>query len=221
MLIPDLAVISTLLEDTNFDGTFETGWATADYHLAPFNANPTAEAVHKPYTVIYVRDTSDGTQDAFLRGQRNYRIVGTWGYGAVTKDSGRTPSASWDATATALDVNGTSGIEMGWTILIDSEQMYVSSKGSGTGTSITVRRGVNGSTGATHAATAAINYYVYPAPVAEAVLMQVSRLVKRAQAGFVSQLGIPETGQIEIMEPPSRLDADIRVMLVPYRRIGI
>ena len=43
LLCGDAVALSSLKEDTNQDGTFETTWATSDYHLWPYNANPTAE----------------------------------------------------------------------------------------------------------------------------------------------------------------------------------
>lgn len=224
-IIKDLISVSTLLEDTNLDGTFETGWASTDYLLGPFEADPTSEYVWRPYTVIYVRQSSDGTQDVFLRGQRNYRLVGTWGYGSITVDSGLDASASFDSTATTIAFSGGTAavLDIGWTILVGSEQMYVKSKpGTGTGTSVVVERAVNGSTATVHASGTAISYFLYPGPIQEAALAQVSRLVKRAQTGFVSQLGMAETGQIEIMSPGrDGLDPDVRAMLASFRRLGI
>lgn len=222
MLVPDLVSISSLKEDSNEDGTFNSSWTSTDYVLLPFNANPTSDYIQRPYTEIWVRKAT-GSQDVFQVGQRNYEIVGTWGYSYVTKDSGRKTSASWDSTATTLDINGSAAaIEIGWTIKVDNELMYVTSKpGSGTGTNIVVQRAINGSTAATHTATAAINYVVYPAPVVEACAMQASRIVKRFQSGFVNQLGLPETGEVAVFTPPQGLDADIRAMLAPFRKIGI
>ena len=57
--VPDLISVGTLQEDTNEDGTFETGWAGTgiggtDYLLYPYNADPTAAFIQKPYSKILV-----------------------------------------------------------------------------------------------------------------------------------------------------------------------
>lgn len=220
LIVQDLVAVTSLKEDDNNDGTFNSSWAAADYVLTPFNADPTSEFRATPYTVILVRQASTGTQDVFLRGQRNYEIVGTWGYSHVTARVA-TASASFDSTATSIPINASAstGAEVGWTVLVDSEQMYVTGKTT-SGTSFTVTRAVNGSTAATHASGAAISRYIYPEPVAEAALMQCARLVKRAQAGFVSQAGLPETGEIQIFTQ-GPLDSDVRAMIAPYRRLSI
>ena len=130
-------------------------------------------------------------------------------------------ASSFDATATTVTLNATAAnFEVGWTIKVDNELMYVTGKASA-GTSITVQRGINGSTATIHASGAAISYVVYPQPIIEACAMQASRIVKRFQSGFVNQLGLPETGEVAVFTPSHGLDADIRTMIVPrFRRIS-
>ena len=214
--IHDLISIGTLLEDTNKDGTFETGWATTDYWLLPLNADPTgtAGAWIRPHTTIQVRDSSDGTQDEFLKGGRNYRVTGTWGYGAWLSTAAAKGSGSLGSTATAYPVS-TVGIEPGMTILVDSEQMYVLSTAT---TTLTVTRAVNGATAGTHADTSGIQYYSYPAPIVEAVLIQASRLWKRRESGYANQIGIPETGQMMIWK--GGLDPDVQKLIISYKRLA-
>lgn len=220
MLVPDLVSINSLKEDSNEDGTFNSSWTSTDYLLLPFNANPTSDYIQKPYTEIIVRKAT-GTQDVFEVGQRNYEIVGTWGYSYITKTASGSASASFDATATTITIDATAAnFEVGWTVKVDSELMYLTSKASA-GTSITVTRGVNGSTATVHASGAAISYVVYPQPIIEACAMQASRIVKRFQSGFVNQLGLPETGEVAVFTPQQGLDADIKAMLTSYRRLSI
>lgn len=220
LFVPDVISVSSLKEDTNKDGTFETTWAAADYDLWPYNAEPTTE-YGRPYTSIVVSDKSTGTQDEFLVGRRNYEIVGTWGYRSVTLDAGRaTTAVTTDATATAVALNGsaTGFIGIGMTLLIDSEYMYVRNIGSGAGTSITVTRGVNGSTGATHTATAAISRFVYPSQLVEASFIQAARLWKRREASFASTVGFIDTGQMMTWKG---IDDDVKLMLAPFRKIAL
>lgn len=219
VFIPDAVSFASLKEDTNLDGTFETTWAAADYILHPLNAAPTNE-YGRPYTYIVVNDKSDGTQDAFLSGKRNYEIVGTWGYQSVTLDTGRKTSASIGSTATAVAIDGTAtgAIGIGMTLKVDTEMMYVRNIGSGTGTSITVTRGVNGSTAATHTATSSIVQYLYPQPIVEASIIQAARIWKRRESAYASTIGFPDTGQVMTFRG---MDDDIKLMLRPFRRIPI
>jgi hypothetical protein len=70
----DLLTVTTLKTDDDADGTFETTWATSDYHLMPFNA-----AVNvKPYTRI---ETSGYGRYNFPVGvKKGVQIAGSFGY---------------------------------------------------------------------------------------------------------------------------------------------
>lgn len=216
LLVPDLVALTTLKEDTNDDGTFETTWGTADYILSPFNADPTSDW-GRPYTSVLVSLKTGATQDVFLAGVRNYELTGTWGWRSVTVATGRGCSASIDSTATAIAVNGTlaGAIEIGMTLLVDSEQVYVRAHGSGT--SITVDRAVNGSTAGTHGSGSAIRAYTYPEPIVEAALIQAARLWQRRNSGYAGTIGFPDSGVMMVFK---KIDDDVRLMLNPFRRLG-
>jgi hypothetical protein len=163
---------------------------------------------------------STGTQDVFERGQRNYRISGTWGYSGVTVDTGLNTSAVVSTAATSVTLDGTVDgvIEVGHTVLLGTEQMYVTNVATG-GTSINVQRAVNGPATGSHGAAASVSIYVYPEPIREAAIGQVSRLFKRGQAGWVSEIGLPETGVVQVMSPRGRLDPDVKALVGPFRRL--
>ena len=206
--VADLIGITSLKEDTNADGTFETTWDAADYLLWPYNADPTSDW-GRPYRRLIVNESSNGTQDTFLKGQRNYQIVGTWGFQRVTKDSGLTGTIA-TTTGTALTLSGSASgtIEAGMTLRIGTaELMYVR---SWSGTTATVTRGVNGSTAAT-ATAVAVNVVVYPVLLQEAVIVQASRLWKRKDSAYASQVGLPETGQMLVWT--GGLDPDVKALL--------
>jgi len=213
--VPDLISIGTLLEDTNYDGTFETTWASTDFILYPRNAGPTSTHIAEPYTYIKVSDLSNSTQDIFLRGLSNYRIAGTWGYSKITHTSGLAGTLA-DGTTTNLVLSGsaTGNIEIGHTLLINDELVYVT--GITTGTLATVRRSINGSTGTIHLGQA-VNVIDYPGPVTEAVFIQLSRLWRRKDSGFASQVGMPETGMM--MSWRGSLDPDVKTLLASYRKL--
>ena len=217
LMVPDLVKVTTLKEDTNYDGTFETTWESTDYILEPENANPTSTAENGlPYTRLRVNAASNGTQDLFLAGAKRYQVIGTWGYWEVTRDISVDTSGSLGSTATTINVN-TSGIEPGMTVLIDSEMIYVESTGAA-GTALTVRRNQNGSTAGTHATTKDVNHYVYPYDIREAAFIQAARLWKRKDSGFASQVGFAEIGQMSVWS--GGLDPDVKQMLNPYRKMA-
>lgn len=216
MIVPDVIAISTLKEDTNFDGTFETGWATADYVLAPISHNPTAADYGRAYTQLLVNAKSNGTQDTFLKGQSMYQVAGTWGYWKVTQASGATGTLADGTTTTlVLTAAATGSVEIGHTLLIDDELVYVTNT---SGTNVTVERGINGSTGTAHAGKA-INVVQYPGPVKEAVFIQTARLWRRRDSAFANTVGMPETGQM--MTWTGGLDSDVKQLLSSYRRLPI
>lgn len=154
LLLPhDLIVVTSLKEDTNRDGTHETTWATTDYVLWPHGANPTGGLdVARPFTAIEVDQRSTGAQDVFLPGQQMYELAARWGYWERTEDVGTDvdEGSGVTAAATTIVVDDATQLNTGDTLLIDAEQLYVIGRNTGTNT-LTVRRGINGTTAATHA----------------------------------------------------------------------
>ena len=214
--VPDLIAIVSIKEDDNGDGSFDATWGANDYVLAPYNANPTSPD-GRPYQWVEVSQKSNGTQDEFWAGQRNYQVVGTYGFQHATLTIGLTVSSSLSATATSITVSGSASgtIDAGHTLIINGEHMYVQSS---TGTAATVRRAQNGSTPATLASGSAIAIFQYPAPVSEAVMMHAGRLFKRAQAAFAASDGAPDGG-FQVFR--AGLDYDVRDLLQTYRKPAI
>lgn len=214
--VPDLIAVVSIKEDDNGDGSYDAAWGANDYFLAPYNANPTSQD-GRPYQWIEVSQKSNGTQDEFWAGQRNYQIVGTYGYQHATLTIGLTVSSSLSSTTTSIVVSGSASgtIDAGHTLIINGEHMYVQSI---SGTSAAVRRAQNGSTPATLASGSAIAIFQYPQPVSEAVMMHAGRLFKRAQAAFASQDGAPDGG-FQVFR--AGLDYDVRDLLQTYRKPAI
>lgn len=213
LLVPDLISVVSLVEDDNGDGSFDTTWNANDYYLAPYNSEPTS-VEGRPYQWIEVSTKSNGTQDEFWRGQRNYQIVGTWGYCAATVTIGLTVSSSLSATATSFPLSGSASgtIEAGMTMLVGTEQIYVLSSSA---TAATVRRGQNGAVATVIASGSAIAVYQYPQPIIDAVVMHAGRLFKRGQAAYASQAGAPD-GQFTVFS--GGMDQDVRQMVAQYRK---
>lgn len=165
VLIDDCLNISTLTGDSESDGTFDgTTYAqgdTADYVLWPDD--------QWPKLMIMPAISPD---NALACRKRYLKAVGLWGYG---DGESATPYRAITLTGTVATTTGTtltaSGaadavIYPGQTLLVGSEQMYVSAV---SGTSVTVERGVNGTTAATQAA-AAMSIYKYPREVSRYVI---------------------------------------------------
>lgn len=179
LLLPDdLLSVSAFAVDSEVDGTWDgETWAEGtDYVLLPDAAYPKT------------RIAGLGWADyAWATGRRYLKITGAWGYG----DGER--AAPWDATSvtgtvatvagTSLTISVSAGLERGQTILIGSEQMYVSAVVT---TTATVIRGVNGTTAAAHTG-AAISTAAYPA------IIQLN-CFERARDAY---LGIQDRGDIE------------------------
>ena len=100
----------------------------------------------------------------------------------VTEDSGTDVNdGSFAAGDTAFDVGDGTKLAIGQTILIDSEQLYITGIATN---NITVTRGVNGTTAASHSNSTDIYIYRYPDAVTQVCLMQTARLWKRKDVLF-------------------------------------
>ena len=102
------------------DGDDATAIPAADYFLEPSNLGP-------PYSRIEIDLASTSFFSAKDTHQRALRVTGDWGYGNDTKAAGALAEAD-DGSETALDVTDASLIDVGDTILIGTEQMFVSAK---------------------------------------------------------------------------------------------
>ena len=199
-----LLSVTTLKTDKDGDRTYETTWATTDYDLLPFNAANR----RRPYYEIAI--TPNGVQ-TFPKAAKGLEIAGKWGFyeDLVRNDSLLNGALTASATTVVVDTGG--DFEVLQTILVDSEQMYITAISSN---NLTVERGVNGTTAATHADDAVVDVYRYPWEVTEATLMQASRLWTRRGSGFANEVGFSETG---IMRPWIGMDLEVQEMLTEYR----
>jgi len=135
-----------------------------------------------PKTLLKLNeDTAKGFDD----GQQTLSVLGSWGYTTDTV-SVTTSDAVGSTTATSISVTSASDLGSAQTILIDSEQLYITAI---SGNTLTVERGVNGSTAATHSGGASLYRYDYPVLVAQACL-DLSKIVFRDRdLGTVSSIG--------------------------------
>jgi hypothetical protein len=120
MLDEDLISLSGLTSD---NGTVTI--PTSEVNLEPVNEGP-------PYRRIEIDKATVDANARFAAStttQQAIAVTGSWGYKATTKAAGALAEAD-DGTETALDVTNASLIDIGDTILIGTEQMFVTDKGA-------------------------------------------------------------------------------------------
>ena len=158
-------------------------WGANDYRLYPLNAEP-GQPWGRLYTRLLVNPDSSG-KSRFSQGNATVEIAGKWGFQEVTADSGtvikdNSPIGPSDTrlmvkAATAGNA-GAVTVSAGHTLAIGEEQLYVTGQSGQMEAELTVQRGVNGTTAASHDAGAAVAVYRYPTAVAEACLQLASQL---------------------------------------------
>ena len=221
----DIIAITTLKEDDNGNGTYNVVWSSTDYELWPYEANPTGKTDRsRPYEAIEVNLRSNGSQDVFLKGQKRYEVVARFGYSEHLADVGVDVSScrAIESSVTTFQTGSTTQppstkVEIGMTIKIGSEQLYVTGRDSSVDGKFTVIRGVNGTTESSHAKAADIQVYRYPQPIVEATIEQATRLWTRRGQGYANQIGFTETGQVGPMV--TGIDKDIRDLIRPYVKL--
>jgi hypothetical protein len=172
-----------------------------EYWLEPYDADP-AEHWGRPYTSLRVgRPNPKGS---FTKGERRFRAHGTWGYRefkersrAVVDDAVVTPDGA------AITVSDGAQFAVGQTIIIGAEQLLVTGIGANT---LSVSRGLNGTTPAAHAEGSAVYILRWPASVERAALIQAARIWTRA-------------ADFEPFYVDSDVDTDVRLLLEPYRKL--
>jgi len=134
-----------------------------DFWLMPYN--------FAPKTILKLNEDTTKGLDA---GQQTLSILAEWGYTSNTA-SVTTSDAITSTTATSASVTSATNLGPAQVILIDSEQLYITAI---SGNTLTVERGVNGSTAATHSGGATVYRYDYPELVVQACL-DLSKIVFR------------------------------------------
>ena len=190
-------------------GGFPTTWDADDYRLLPENADPASadNGNSRPYTRLLATGAASG-RVRFPPGRGNVEVSGVWGWWQHLRHLSQVVEAAADRDASKLMLSalqtGCAEIAAGHTLLIGDEQVYVRARD---GETLTVERGVNGTTAGSISKDSPIDIYVYPAPVSEAALLIAARLWQGARGGVDDwqPLGIG-------------MDSDVGLLLVPYRK---
>ena len=186
----DLLSITSLKTDEDDDFDYDYTWATTDYFLEPLNRIPKWKITVKP----------NGSY-SFPCGTNTVQIVGSWGYGdgeSATPyiDSETNTNEALDASETEIDTLDGTKFAAGMTLLVESEQMYVTATA---GNTPTVKRGVNGTTAATHDTNKDIYIYRYPEGIKKACLLLAAKgFQMKNPFGFMgnSEMGAAFAGRL-------------------------
>lgn len=159
VLIDDLVTATTVKVDTAGDATYATTLTVnTDYWFGPDN-----KATHEPAMWIRLNPQSS-TLSSWPEQIRGLQIVGTHGYSFETTSAG-TINEDLDASETGVDLTGGHSVEAGDTLIVDSEQMYVSAVAANVAT---VTRGINGTTAANHTNGTTMTVRLYPREIEKA-----------------------------------------------------
>lgn len=204
VLDADLLAVTSLKTDADGDRVYETTWAPTDYDLLPTDA-PGRRA---PYWEIA---TAPGGRYGFpWNARRGVELVGKLGYWEDLLAVGTLGAAVATTNGTTITLTAGHGLEALQTIRVDDEQMYLTTVA---GNTLTVERGVNGTTAAAHLDGAGVSVYRYPAPIVEATRLQAARLFQRVHAPFGIQ-GSADLGTAAVI---SRIDPDVTMLIRHYR----
>ena len=215
LFVDDLLSVTTLKTDEDNDGTYEnTLTENTDFYLYPLNRYPKTR----------VKITPSGSYGSFGYFMKGCEIIGLWGYGSgisatpytTSGDSVQDASGISD-TITTITVTDADNFSPGQTILIQSEQCYISAYDT-TANTLTVIRAVNGTTGATHAKDTAIYIYDYPKDVEQACLMIAEALFEtRGKAGMKSE----RLGDYSYTMGDDEIPPVAKGLLVAYRKLRV
>lgn len=157
LLDDDLLAVTTL---TNGDGNTV---ASNDYVFEPRNAYPRYALTLKTSSGIYWTYDTDP--------ENAISLAGVWGYHTRYADAwqatGATLAAAISSTSATTFTCTTGLIRAGMLLQIDSEYLYVTSVAPGASDTVTVTRGANGSTAATHLISTALSVWTPEAAVSQ------------------------------------------------------
>ena len=208
--IDDLLSITTLTTDEDGDATFENTFATTDYILYPLNEYPKTK----------IELSIDSDYGGFGSSKKGCSIAGLWGYGESATpytDSGDDVADDpLSSSATSVTVTDADNFSPGQTILIESEQCYISAYNT-TSNILTVTRGVNGTTAASHVLSTDIYIYDYPADIEQVCLSLAEKIFATRGKGFKSE----RLGDYSYTKEEGKIPEPEKALLRQYRRLKV
>ncbi|KKN00033.1 hypothetical protein LCGC14_1141950 [marine sediment metagenome] len=182
---------------------------SGDYFLYPLNAADRS----KPYQWIELLLSDDQFFYKDTR-QKDIAITGKWGYSEITKLlTTLNHGATVNATETAITVTAGTNFEIGMTLLCETEQWFVGNVATNV---ITVIRGVNGTTAATHVDTTAVYAIFPPLQIRQAANALAARAFMRGESQWTDRA--KTQGSDLSFSYFKAMPAEIEAILKKYRR---
>jgi len=205
-LFDDLLELFSLV---NGDGTNITN---SDYDLWPFNTYPKYSILLKPLSTKYFNQSTTGWNQAAVT------CTAIWGhhedYGRAWGTGSTLGTAVTDTTGTSWIVGLGSPFVAGQIGRCGNELVRILSSSSSSVTDdLTVERGYNGSTAATHIQTAPVTIWRPEAQIVRATMIQSARYYRRAEAVF----GTTGGGEMGVQPVAlAKLDPDVQLIAQNY-----
>jgi hypothetical protein len=212
-----LALRDDLLSTTSVTSLGSTGSATTTTLVAEtdfYLLNQKGSYDSGPYRKAVLHGNG---VTAFGKGKRVVSWAGAWGHQDVTRPLVPTTAEALDDSETECDVSALTGLSPGMTVLIGSEQLYITALTDSTTKSITVVRGVNGTIAATHLTAAPIARYVYDSTVVDVTLRIWLRRWRARDAGAD---GTDGGGDVGVLVPRESEDTILRRGVGHLRLLG-
>lgn len=208
----ELLVDDDLLAITSITNGDDVAVSSTDYNLLPLNRYPKFSIRLKDSVGEYWEDDSDGESIGVID------VAGIWGYhndyGRRAWKTGTTLSAAIATTsATSASVTSAALFDPGQIIKIDSEFMLVTAVG---GTTLTIERGVNGSTAATHLISAVV-YIWTPQPDIWQAVVEIANNSRLRRFGE-NMTGVSTVSPAGVIVGPHDLTETARTAIARYRR---
>jgi hypothetical protein len=188
LLLPaDLVSITSVTVDDDANGTYEiTLVEDTDFWVERENDGDTDTPI---VALVLNPDAATVQISSWPTRRRAVKITGLWGYSYELESSTLTTNGSLTAAATSITVSATAAslIYPGDTIVVESEQMEVTAVATVT---LTVVRGINGTTAATHATAKTVYIRRYPRDVERAVSADAARYMWWASRGMMDQASV-------------------------------
>jgi hypothetical protein len=151
-----------------------------DYLLTPYQ---NGTLVDQPYNGLKLKDDSAATNPWGEVGQKVLSLTGEWGWQTETSAPTTIDANVTSTTASTISVASATDLSEGQTLLLNTERLYVTAI---SGTTISVSRGVAGSTAATHTSGDDVELYVYPAAAVQ-VALGLTRIRWRDRDGGLTE----------------------------------
>jgi hypothetical protein len=197
----DLLALTTLSIALAVNQTPGSWIEDTDFYLAPFDRTPKRKIVAGiPSSALVFAPVMRGTSIVGKWGERDERLTATATMGVIA-----------DTTTTTVTPSAVTEFSPGQTLWVGTEMLYVRTVGA---TTLTVDRGANGSTAATHGAAAAIAIARYHPSVVDATLQIAARRWRRRDTNQAQAFG--ESGFVQAAPDPGEL-AILRTTLADLR----